>query len=94
MPQIYDMGPAGLNPRTWVLKAHLMPSQKQEVSISRSSVIVALTVLTLFREFHPANIMAACRLLHAEIVGLPVLLPVRSCRAYLLDEADIMATTV
>jgi hypothetical protein len=71
-----------------------MPSQKQEVIIVRSSVIMALTLLTLFREFHPANVMAACRLPHAEIAGLPVLLPVRSCRAYLLAEADIMSTTV
>jgi hypothetical protein len=34
---------------------------------------VALALLTLFREFHPANVMAACRLLHAEIAELPVL---------------------
>jgi len=72
-----------------------MLSQKQDVIISRSSDIVVLTLLTLFTEFHPANVMAACRLLHAEIVELPVLwLPARSCRIYLLAEVDIMATKV
>ena len=50
-----------------------MPSQKQEVIISRSSVIVALTLLTLFTQFHPANVMAACTLLHTEVAELPVL---------------------